>query len=70
VRQVQPGAADRSYGIQVARLAGLPDSVIQRAKVILERLEADDSSHNILRRRMEARRRGTPEKELPQLELF
>lgn len=70
VRQVQPGAADRSYGIQVARLAGLPDSVINRAKVILERLEADDSSHNILRRRMEARRRGTPEADLPQLELF
>jgi DNA mismatch repair protein MutS len=70
VRQVQPGAADRSYGIQVARLAGLPDTVISRAKVILERLEADDSSHNILRRRMDARRRGTPEADLPQLELF
>ena len=40
VRQVVPGAADRSYGIQVARLAGLPDSVIQRAKGLLETLEA------------------------------
>jgi DNA mismatch repair protein MutS len=44
VRQVTKGAADRSYGIQVARLAGLPNSVIDRAKTILERLEADDSS--------------------------
>ncbi|NDV61192.1 DNA mismatch repair protein MutS [Puniceicoccales bacterium CK1056] len=70
VRQVQRGAADRSYGIQVARLAGLPDTVINRAKVILSRLEDDDSSHNILRKRMRARKDGTPEKDIPQLELF
>jgi len=44
VRRVVPGAADRSYGIQVARLAGLPPSVIERAKVILGRLEGDDAS--------------------------
>ena len=44
VRRVIPGAADRSYGIQVARLAGLPLSVIDRAKVILAKLESDDSS--------------------------
>jgi DNA mismatch repair protein MutS len=39
-----PGAADRSYGIQVARLAGLPLSVIERAKTILEKLESDDTT--------------------------
>jgi DNA mismatch repair protein MutS len=44
VRRVVPGAADRSYGIQVARLAGLPPTVIDRAKSILARLEGDDSS--------------------------
>ena len=44
VRRVIPGAADRSYGIQVARLAGLPLSVIDRAKTILEKLESDDTS--------------------------
>ncbi|MEO7598073.1 MAG: DNA mismatch repair protein MutS, partial [Opitutus sp.] len=43
VRRVIPGAADRSYGIQVARLAGLPLSVIERAKTILGKLESDDS---------------------------
>jgi DNA mismatch repair protein MutS len=43
VRRVVPGAADRSYGIQVARLAGLPGAVIERAKAILSRLEGDDS---------------------------
>jgi DNA mismatch repair protein MutS len=36
------GAADRSYGIQVARLAGLPPSVIERAKLVLGQLEAQD----------------------------
>ena len=39
VRQVVPGATDRSYGIQVARLAGIPDAVISRAKDILDGLE-------------------------------
>ena len=43
VRRVVPGAADRSYGIQVARLAGLPRSVIDRAKLILSKLESDDT---------------------------
>ncbi len=44
VRRVIPGAADRSYGIQVARLAGLPPSVIDRAKTILAKLESDDTN--------------------------
>ncbi len=42
LHEVVPGAADRSYGIQVAKLAGLPSSVIERAKIVLARLEADD----------------------------
>ncbi len=37
-----PGAADRSYGIQVAKLAGLPPAVIERAKHLLAELEAGD----------------------------
>ncbi|MBP6506852.1 MAG: DNA mismatch repair protein MutS [Opitutaceae bacterium] len=44
VRRVIPGAADRSYGIQVARLAGLPLAVIDRAKTILAQLESDEVS--------------------------
>ena len=52
VRQVIPGAADRSYGIQVARLAGLPASVIDRAAKILEKLESDDTSHNLLQKHL------------------
>ncbi len=40
LRQVVPGGSNRSYGIDVARLAGLPRSVISRARQILEQLEA------------------------------
>ncbi len=39
MRQVVPGAADRSYGIQVARLAGIPQTVVDRAMEILDSLE-------------------------------
>ena len=39
LRKIMKGATNRSYGIQVARLAGVPDEVIQRAKEVLENLE-------------------------------
>jgi DNA mismatch repair protein MutS len=42
LHEVLPGSADRSYGIQVAKLAGLPASVITRAKSVLAKLEAQD----------------------------
>jgi len=42
LHEVVPGAADRSYGIQVAQLAGLPASVIERAKAVLAKIEAED----------------------------
>jgi DNA mismatch repair protein MutS len=41
LHEVVPGAADRSYGIQVAKLAGLPAAVIERAKLVLAGLEAE-----------------------------
>jgi DNA mismatch repair protein MutS len=41
LRQVVEGAADRSYGIQVARLAGLPAAVLARAREVLSNLERD-----------------------------
>jgi len=44
LHEVAAGAADRSYGIQVARLAGLPVAVIDRASDILRRLEAGDDA--------------------------
>jgi DNA mismatch repair protein MutS len=42
LHEVAPGAADRSYGLQVARLAGLPPAVVARAKTILAELERSD----------------------------
>jgi len=42
LHEVVAGAADRSYGIAVAKLAGLPASVIERAKVVLAQIEAED----------------------------
>ncbi|MDT8345245.1 MAG: DNA mismatch repair protein MutS, partial [Thermohalobaculum sp.] len=42
LHEVRPGAADRSYGVQVARLAGLPDAVIARAREVLEKLETQE----------------------------
>ncbi|WP_324762787.1 DNA mismatch repair protein MutS [Sinorhizobium meliloti] len=42
LHEVGPGAADRSYGIQVARLAGLPPSVVARARDVLAKLEDAD----------------------------
>ena len=43
LRKILPGAADKSYGIQVARLAGLPKSVLDRAKSILSHLELNST---------------------------
>ncbi len=39
LHEVAPGAADRSYGVQVAKLAGLPSAVVERARAILAELE-------------------------------
>lgn len=48
LRKILPGAAEKSYGIQVARLAGLPDAVIQRAKTILAELEGSKETQHPL----------------------
>ncbi len=83
VRQVVQGAADRSYGIQVARLAGIPESVIERAKTILDGLEnpreevaakgASEPTPAVSKQKPEAKPLA-PRKKLPedpgQMELF
>nr|WP_246365063.1 DNA mismatch repair protein MutS [Gellertiella hungarica] len=70
LHEVGPGAADRSYGIQVARLAGLPSSVVERARDVLAKLEDADRKNpasqliddlplfQVAIRREEARRAG------------
>ncbi|MBB3974151.1 DNA mismatch repair protein MutS [Hansschlegelia beijingensis] len=49
LHEVAPGVADRSYGIQVAKLAGLPPSVVRRAKAVLDELEAADRASPVER---------------------
>jgi DNA mismatch repair protein MutS len=61
LHKIVDGAADKSYGIHVARLAGVPKSVNERAKQILNQLEAehlDDDGRPKIARRGKSRRRG------------
>ena len=48
LHEVTPGAADRSYGIHVAKLAGLPDQVVRRAEEVLAALEEGKEGHTPL----------------------
>jgi len=67
LHKIVAGAADKSYGIHVARLAGIPIQVVERAKVILETLETDHIDRNGLPKVPPRRNAGKSEK---QLELF
>ena len=51
LRKIIPGGADRSYGIEVAKLAGLPEKVVQRAKVILKELEDENGVQYVAARK-------------------
>jgi DNA mismatch repair protein MutS len=65
LHKIVPGRSDRSYGIQVARLAGMPDTVIKRARAILGALEQDE-----LARGGRPSISGTPSEPQSQLGLF
>ncbi|MDP3404557.1 MAG: DNA mismatch repair protein MutS [Brevundimonas sp.] len=45
LHEAVPGAADRSYGVQVAKLAGVPPAVVARARAVLDRLESEKAAH-------------------------
>ena len=70
LRKIVPGGADKSYGIQVARLAGLPKEILDRAKDILSHLEAPNGAleQPTKKKRQKAKRQAEPEK--PQLDLL
>ena len=68
LHQLAPGAAPQSYGIQVARLAGVPQEVVDRAREVLENLESGSLDPMGLPRLARSRRR--PARETPQLKLF
>src|SRR5262249_21487474 len=74
LRKIQAGAADKSYGIQVARLAGLPNEIVDRAKEILANLEASELNAQGKPRLAEVKvfrnRPKRKEETKPQLSLF
>ncbi|HOK48987.1 MAG TPA: DNA mismatch repair protein MutS, partial [Sedimentibacter sp.] len=51
LRKIKEGSIDRSYGIQVANLAGLPEEVVERAKEILKQLDESDINKPFARRK-------------------
>ena len=69
LRKIVPGGADKSYGIQVARLAGLPKEILDRAKEILSHLENPNGAvvHEKKKRRST---KSMPQAEKPQLDLL
>jgi DNA mismatch repair protein MutS len=76
LRKIVPGGTDKSYGIQVARLAGLPKSVIERSKEILRNLEENELDATgrpqlaAQKGKKETPARGKSAKEIPQMDLF
>ena len=71
LRKIVPGGADKSYGIQVARLAGLPQEILSRARDILSRLEKPNGATEVpVPAKRAATRLSTRPVTKPQLDLF
>ena len=70
LRKIIPGGADKSYGIQVARLAGLPKEILDRAKEILAHLESSSRAEAEPKRRGRKSAKPMPESQKPQLDLL
>ena len=66
IRKIERGSADQSYGIQVARLAGIPEKVIGRAKEILRNLE----EHELSPQGLSAKARKKTKHKTAQLDIF
>ncbi len=65
LRKIVPGGTSRSYGIQVAKMAGLPGTVIKRSQELMTKMQKDFSSNLATRKKM-----SNNEEEVPQLSLF
>ena len=71
LRKIIPGGADKSYGIHVARLAGVPKEILDRARDILSHLEKPNGSLEVQKPANASRRKKTaPVSHKPQLDLF
>lgn len=65
LRKVMPGGVDKSYGIHVAKLAGLPKSVIHRAQEVLSDLEGNNGQSSIRKPIKNEKKRVSPESQIP-----
>ena len=65
LRRIVPGGADKSYGVHVARLAGLPGSVVNRAWEVLEELEGESPNGTASGNKSGRRRTSAPAQQLP-----
>ncbi len=74
LRKILPGTADKSYGIQVARLAGLPPAIIDRAKDILSHLELNstrpEAKGKPKAKNTRSKSKTMPDAHSPQMNLF
>jgi DNA mismatch repair protein MutS len=70
LRKIIPGGADKSYGIHVARLAGLPKEILDRAKEILAHLESSNRADAEPKPREKRSSKRMPESQKPQLDLL
>jgi DNA mismatch repair protein MutS len=70
LRKIIPGGADKSYGIQVARLAGLPREILERAKDILAHLENPNGATTRQAKTRRGKKKAWPQSEKPQLDLL
>jgi len=70
LRKILPGQADKSYGIQVARLAGIPTPILERAKEILSHLEMSSSKPQREGSKTPKANKVLPDAHSPQLDLF
>src|SRR5438552_511234 len=70
LRKIVPGGADKSYGIQVARLAGLPKEILDRAKDILAHLEDSSRATAEPKPREKKSAKSMPQAQKPQLDLL
>ena len=77
LRKIVKGGADKSYGIQVAKLAGVPDTVIERARELAEELSNADITERVSEIKAETGSRSKPKKpkkydqvDLEQMSLF
>ena len=66
LRKVVQGGASRSYGIQVAKMAGLPSAVVKRSQELMTKMQKDNSNDLSARKKSP----NTPQLEVPQLNLF